>query len=169
MTRKRRRKLSRRQFLKSTAAVGLAASVPGLLVACGDDDGSSAPAPSPTPTPSAGARERRTLQFDLSHNGALGEARLMVLNSRSYRALLQPHTAASRARFRQLTPELNSVPDANLTHYVEDVDLPADALQLVRVIGTTAGGETALLGAYINIPTSTLQDYAARAVRGEAR
>ena len=44
------------------------------------------------------------------------------------------------------------MPDANLTHYVEDVDLPADALQLVRVAGTTASGEPALLGAYINIP-----------------
>lgn len=168
MTRKRRRKLSRREFLKNTAAVGLAATVPGLLSACGDDDGSSPAPPSPTPTPVSGARERRTLQFDLSHNGAIGEAHLVALNSRSYRAQLQPHTAATRQRFRQLTPELNAVPDANLTHYLEDVDLPADALQLVTVLGTTATGNPALLGAYINIPTSTLRDYAARAVNGAA-
>lgn len=168
MTRKRRRKLSRREFLKNTAAVGLAATVPGLLSACGDDDGPFAAPPSPTPTPVSGARERRTLQFDLSHNGALREARLLALNSRSYGAPLQPHTAATRQHFRQLTPELNAVPDANLTHYLEDVDLPADALQLVTVLGTTTNGQPALLGAYINIPTPTLREYAARAVSGAA-
>jgi hypothetical protein len=167
MTRSRRRKLSRRQFLKTSAAVGATVALPGFLVACGDDDGSFS-APQPTPTPVRGARERRTLHFDLSHNGSLREARLVALNSDSYQAQLRRHTAKTRQRFRQSTPELNAVADENLTHFLEDVDLPADALQLLTVIGTTSGGAPALLGAYIHIPCGTLQDYAARAARSEA-
>lgn len=167
MTRKRRRKLSRRQFIKESAGVGLAATLPGLLVGCGDNDGHGTPAPTLTPTPIPASRERRTLHFDLSHNDPIGDAFLVVLNSASYRARLQPHDAASRQRFRESTPELRYVPDDELTHYLANVDLPADALQLVTVIGT-ANGEPALLGAYIHIPTSTLADYAARAGQGAA-
>jgi len=166
VTRKRRRKLSRREFLKHTAAVGLVAAVPGFLSGCGDG-GDSAVAPTPTPTPAPGGRERRTLQFDLSHNGAVGDARLLALNSASYRARLKPHTAVSRRRFRATTPELNAVPDAKLTHYLEDVDLPADALQLVTIL-TTSAGKPALAGAFISIPTSVLADYAGRALDGAA-
>ncbi|MEO8604285.1 MAG: hypothetical protein ABI629_17050 [bacterium] len=107
------------------------------------------------------------MHFDLSHNGAISDARLIVFNSTSYLARLQAHDAASRQRFRQATPGLESVPDVSLTRYLEDVDLPADALQMVQVLATS-GGETILVGAYINIPTTTLADYAERAVRGKA-
>ena len=93
----------------------------------------------------------------------------MAFNSSSYlRRAADRTTARAGSAFGRRTPELNSVPDANLTHYLEDVDLPADALQLVTVIGTTASGQPALLGAYIHIPSTTLQDYAARATRGAA-
>jgi len=153
--------------MRSSAAVaGLAVAMPGLLAGCGDGDDS--PGPAPTPTPVRGARERRTMHFDLSHNGAIAEARLVAFNSASYLAPLKPHDAASRRRFRDSTPELDAIPDANLTHYLEDVDLPADALQFLTVIGTTGGGAPALLGACISIPSATLTDYAERAVRGQA-
>ncbi len=168
MARRRSRPLSRRQFLKSTAAVGLVAATPGLLAGCGDGSDGPRPTPTPTPGPPVRVRERRTLHFDLSHNGPLREARLGVLNSDSWRARLHPHTAKTRARFRRLTPLLAAIPDDRLTHYVEDVDLPADALQLVTVTGTTAGGEPALLGAYLHIPMQTLDEYAARAAAGTA-
>jgi len=170
VTRKRRRKLSRRQFIKGSVAAGLATTLPGLLLGCGESETTGpapTPSPAPTPTPGRAAREQRTLHFDLSPNGAVDEAFLLVLNSTSYRARLQPHDAASRQRFRETTPELRLVADANLTHYLEDVDLPADALQLVTVFGA-ANGEPALLGAYINIPSATLQAYATRALDGEA-
>ena len=73
--------------------------MPGLLSGCGEDERSQLPPPAPTPVP--GARERRTLHFDLSANGAIANAWLEAFNSASYRATLQMHDAASRARFRQ--------------------------------------------------------------------
>lgn len=167
MTRKKRRKLTRREFIQSSAAAaGLAMTLPGLLAGCGDGDDSHSP--SPTPTPVRGPRERRTMQFDLSHNGRLAAACLVAFNSESYLAKLKPHDDASRRRFRERTPELEAIPDEHLTHYLEDVDLPADALQFLTVIGTTSDGAPALLGAVISIPSATLAEYAERAVRGEA-
>ncbi len=167
MKRKRRLRWTRREFLqRGVAAAGLTLSLPAVLASCGGDD--TASSPTPTPTPVRGPRERRTLHFDLSHNGVLTDARLVVSNSASYLARLRAHDAASRRRFRDRTPELEAVADANLTHYLEDVDLPADALQMITVLGTTSTGSPALAGAYINIPAATLADYAGRALSGAA-
>jgi hypothetical protein len=55
------------------------------------------------------------------------------------------------------------VPDENLTHYAENVDLPALSLQLVQVVGTsTVTGEPAVFGMHIHIPRAALQAFAQR-------
>ena len=149
--------VSRRQFLAGSAAAGLALGLAPLLAGCGDGDSTAAaPRPTPTPVPS-GARERRTLHFDHSLH-ELADLELRCLNSRSHRARLSTHTADSRAHFRDQNPMLRAVPDDRLTHYVEDVDLPADALQHLLVTGRVARtSEAALAGLHIHVPAEVLR------------
>jgi len=57
------------------------------------------------------------------------------------------------------------VPDENLTHYIEDVDLPADAPQLLMATGVDADSGAPLLAAlYIHVPAAS----AAVSVSGSA-
>src|SRR6185369_8452073 len=126
-----RRHLSRRQFLTGTTLTGVALTLPPWLIGCGSDDGhGSAVTPVPTATPSltpgARPRERRTLHFDFSY-APLSELQLQAFGSQSHQAPILEHTAESRARFRQLNSALADIPDEHLTHYIEDVDVPADA------------------------------------------
>lgn len=162
-----RGQLSRREFLAGTTLAGVALGMPAWLAGCGSDDGGhSMPTPgvTPTPTPGARPRERRTLHFDFSF-GDVRDVRLVVANSQSNGAALVAHTAESRARARQQNPQLNAVPDAHLTHFVADVDLPADALQSLQAVGVDAAtGESAVAAMYVHVPTQ-----AARAAANRAR
>lgn len=155
---KKQRQISRRQFLAQTTLAGAAISLPTWLIGCGDDNESpSSPTPgaTPTPTPVARQRERRTLHFDFSF-GNLRDVRLIAANSESYGAPIVAHTAESRARARQGNAALVDVPDANLTHFIEDVDLPADALQVLMARGIDAdSGEPALAALYVHVPAAS--------------
>lgn len=146
----------RRRFLRASSALGLAGTAPLLVGSCGggsNDDAGRTPA-NGTPPPTGEGRERRTLHFDLSH-AAMVEPRLQVHRSAHHRALLTAHTAASRTLARAADPGLGPVPDAALTHYVVDVDLPADALQTVWVMGRhPTTDEPVLGGAFIAVPRS---------------
>src|SRR5262245_37724537 len=166
MSRKpRRRRLSRREFLASSALTGVALGVPGLLSGCGDDD-SSPPHATPTAQPTAtplpeGSREDRTLHFDLSF-ADVDEARLRILRSSDDGMVLTPHTAESRAHFREEDALLRGVEDARLTHFATDVDLPADALQQFWVIGREVGrAGPALLGLQLHVPEAVQRTLAA--------
>jgi hypothetical protein len=176
-TRPRRRRLSRRQFIASSALTGVALGLPGILSGCGDgdDDGPRAATPTPTAPPTAtplpeGPREDRTLQFDLSF-ADVEEARLCIQNSSDDGLQLEPHTAESRAHFRNEDPLLRGVEDARLTHYAVDVDLPSDALQNFWIMGRQRErNEAALLGLQLHVPevvqrTLAAQDRAAGARR----
>ena len=80
---------------------------------------------------------------------------LHVHGSPSHRAPILEHTAESRARHRELNPALADVPDERLTHYIEDVDLPSDALQHVWVTGAHAdSGEDVVAGLHIHAPAA---------------
>src|SRR5262245_10548592 len=156
----RMRGWSRREVLAGTTAAGLTAGLPGWLIGCGADDGDGArhpPPPTPTATPlPEGPREDCTLQFDLSF-GDLDNPCLHVFNSDDDGVRLQPHTDESRAHFRNENPVLADVPDEHLTHFLEDVDLPADALQLFWMTGTVRDSdEDALAGFNIHVPTAVL-------------
>src|SRR5215470_2478069 len=127
--RRPRRRLTRRQFLAGTTLTGVALALPPWLAGCGSDDDDkrgATPTPSATPSPTPGARprEQRTLHFDFSL-APLSELQLQAFGSQSHRAPLLEHTVESRARYRQLNPALNNVPDERLTHYIEAVDLPS--------------------------------------------
>ena len=74
--------------------------------------------------------EVHTLHFDLAHvDGSYDFA--MHISLQSYP--LQRHDKASRARARTALPFLRCVPDAHLTHYIEDIALPSDAIALIHV------------------------------------
>ena len=168
---RRRRQLSRRQFLAGTALTGVALGLPPWLSGCGSDDRHNpatptpgvTPSPTPTATPVPRPRERRTLHFDFSY-AQLGDLRLRAVGSASNGASIAAHTAASRAVARQRDPLLVEVPDARLTHYVEDVDLPSDALQSLLATGTTAGGEDAVAAFFIHVPAAAAPPAAPRTV-----
>ncbi len=149
--------ISRRGFLAGATAAGVTAGMPGFLIGCGsDDDASDAP---PVERP----RELRTLDFDFSY-AEVDQLELSVIGSASHRASLVEHDDASRARHRLLNPTLIEVPDDQLTHYVEDVDLPSDALQLVRVKGRhVATGDEALVSMHIHTPIEASREVSARA------
>jgi hypothetical protein len=154
------RRWSRREFLAGTTAAGIAVGLPPWLIGCGDDDcGPPAATPTPTavPTPTAGPRplEDCTLQFDLSDTG-LEQLEIHVFGSEDDGGRLQEHTAESRAHFRNENPALAEVRDEDLTHYIEDVTLPSDALQLYWVTGCLQNGEDALAGLNIHVPQQTL-------------
>jgi hypothetical protein len=70
--------------------------------------------------------ERRTLHLDLSHTRR-GAEHTLHLGGRRY--TLKPHTEATRAFYRGQRAILALVPDERLTHYLEDIEFPADAVQ----------------------------------------
>jgi hypothetical protein len=163
-----RRHLSRRQFLAGTTLTGVALTVPPWLLGCGSDDdhGSAAtpvPTATPSPTPDTRQREQRTLHFDFSFT-SLHDLRLQALGSQSNQAPILAHTEASRARARQADPALAAVPDERLTHYIEDVDVPADALQHLWVTGSDSDDNAALAVMHIHVPAAARQAAQQRAL-----
>ena len=152
--------LSRRDFLKSTSLAGLAATTPAWLTGCGGDNDHN-----DTPEPPAAGRELRDLHFDFSNRPEVTDIRLMALRSPADQRILLPHSNETRDQFRLENPLLASIDDARLTHYIEDVDLPADALQTIMSFGTQMDtGDTVLCSAQIHIPKASLNAFAKRAL-----
>lgn len=151
---KRHRGISRRTFIKGAAAAGAALTLPPWMGGCvSDNNGASSP-PGP-----ADPRELRTLHFDLSAYSSEEIYALSALRSPSDGRALQVHTPQTRSRFKAQSAFLATVPDANLTHYLENVDLPAEALQHVFIRNTTKALTTtdyAIALSFIHIPTSAL-------------
>ncbi len=166
-----RRDISRRQFLAGTTLTGVALTLPPWLIGCGEDghggDGRPVPTATPSPTPDTRAREQRTLHFDFSF-ASLHDLRLQAIGSQSHQAPLLEHTAESRALARQSNPSLADVPDERLTHYIEDVDLPADALQHLWVTGSDTEDNAALAVMHIHVPAAALLAAQQRAVAAGA-
>jgi hypothetical protein len=162
-----RRDLSRRQFLAGTTLTGVALTLPPWLIGCGDDTHGPGATPTPTaapsPTPDTRAREQRTLHFDFSF-ASLHDLQLQALGSQSHQAPLLEHTTESRVSARQMNPELADVSDERLTHYIEDVDLPSDALQHVWVTGSDADGGGAMAVMHIHVPAAARQAAQQRAL-----
>ena len=68
----------------------------------------------------------------------LTNLRLFALGSRLHQVLLSLHTPETRALARERIPTLQEVADELLTHFIEEFDLPSDALQALWVTGTVA-------------------------------
>src|SRR5215470_12940433 len=171
--RRPRRRLSRREFLASTTLTGVALTLPPWLVGCGDDHGRvlfptpvPTPLPTPSPTPSERPRERHSLNFDFSY-APVRNLQLQAIGSPSHRAPILEHTAESRARHRLLNSSLADVPDDRLTHYIDDVDLPSDALQMIWVTGEDANtGDDVLAVMHVHAPAAAQQAADRRARSG---
>ncbi len=152
--------ISRRGFLAGATAAGVTAGIPGFIFGCGDDDDDGGDTP-----PGERPRELRTLDFDFSA-AEVDQLELWIMGSESHRAPLSEHTDATRALHRARNPLLLEVPDENLTHYVNDVDLPSDVLQLVRVKGRhVETGAEALVSMHIHRPIEASRAASARAAR----
>src|SRR6266540_1317320 len=158
---KRPKGITRRNFMKRGAALASLAVAGGPLVLARGAERQPAKPKKPH------KRERRTLHFDFSPSqGGIQDLRLIALRSESHQAVLKVHTAESRQRFRKENQVLGAIPDANLTHYLEEVDLPADALQFLQVVGTDAAtGQALWLGGHLHMPSKTLSAFAKRAAR----
>lgn len=138
--------ISRRSMLAGAATFGAGVVLPQWLTGCtllptGEIEGQSA------------TRERRTLHFDFSHL-ASGNYKINVVRSASHRARLTPHTAQTRARFRRQNSLLRQVADEQLTHFIEDVDFPADALQHYWITTKGADGIDSVVTSHLHVPSS---------------
>jgi hypothetical protein len=144
--------ITRREFIQYSAATGAVLSLPGLLAGCGGDSDSDSDSPTPTPTPT----ETRTYYFDLAHADPSHDFRLKV--GAQYLPLAKMDDAA-RAAAREANPLLSLVPDENLTHWVEDAQVPSEAIVLCWVVGEDPGatdGSWDMPLMFYHLPTSAL-------------
>ena len=145
----------------------MALGLPASLSGCGSDDDGGVPpatatptaAPTATPTPGTRPRELGELHFDFpSLSAGLTNLRLFALGSRLLQVLLSLHTPETRALARERIPTLQEVADELLTHFIEELDLPSDALQALWVTGTVAAtGEPAVAALKLHIPQAVAQ------------
>lgn len=152
---------TRRTVLAGSMLAGASVMLPGWLTGCG--------LLSTDPTELAGeTRERRTMHFDLSHLDADATYLFNAPRSSTHRAKLKRHTDQSRARFRRQNSLLQQIADENLTHYVEKLDLPGDALQHCWI--TTAGpdGVEAHVSSHLHVPSSAYSSLAQAKQRAAA-
>ena len=99
--------------------------------ASGDRGGGESEGPKQAQDPERRADEnRQSFHFNLSHIRHQNELTLHLC-SKSYR--LNAHGRETRRKHRQLNPLLRLIPDQQLTHYVEAVPVPADAVALMQV------------------------------------
>ena len=112
------KRLNRRQFLGRTSAAGAALTLPWHLLGCDD---STEPAPPAS----------RHFHFDLS-NAHADES--YTLNAQGKRYQLAKHTDDTRTK---LLPADSAVDSSRVTHYVQDVTLPAEYPIFCWVTGTT--------------------------------
>lgn len=145
--------IGRRKFLQGAGAASAALIGSSLLSACGEGDLDGTPAPRE-------GRELRTLHFDLSAYDASETYFLRVLRSPSDRRELKRHSDATRARLARQNPLVGRVP--TLTHYIEDVDLPARAPQHVMILSPShrANGAPGLVLSHIHVPSGSLRKHA---------
>ncbi|HTW09785.1 MAG TPA: hypothetical protein VME46_19940 [Acidimicrobiales bacterium] len=85
------------------------------------------------------ATETRTLHFSLGFLRDGAPARLHVGRRRH---TLRRHTEESRTRARVVNPALRLLADHQLTHFVEDVELPSDQAQMLLVSSDPPAGHT---------------------------
>ena len=149
--RERNQGVSRRDFLKKGGLLAGTAVAAPLLPGC-----QPSPLGAGRVLPGPGPRERRTLHFDFSL-GNVTDLWLSAPLSQQHGARLKVHNAVTRALFRAQDEALADIPDALLTHYLEDVDLPAADLQHIRVFGTDARTQAPVWAASaIHVPAAAL-------------
>lgn len=111
-------RMTRRQFLQSGAAAGMALGLPPLLSACG---GSS---------PQGSETTRHTMFFNLSHIHPGTQDHVLHIAGKRYPLTRTAHAREVLDRAREGNRFLQAVPDESITHHLDAVELPANAVIL---------------------------------------
>jgi len=154
--------VSRRAFLQGTAGAGVLLGVGARLSAGTPPPRGAAPTARSQPR-----TEPRTYLFNLSHMDTSRHDVILVAGKQ--RVKLKSVTPATLKKVRQEHPLFNAVPDAHLTHRVEDLAMPAEAVQLCylqRVARGKKDGSWDMALLFSHHPTAALLE--ARQ-RGKAR
>jgi hypothetical protein len=143
---KAKREITRREFLQYTAAAGAATAFPWTFFGCSGNSGSGGES----------GMELRTYYFDLSHTDS---RRQFELVSGAKVIPLKPLTKEGIAKARADNPLLRFVEDRHITHVIENVEFPSDAVGLCWVLGylpEESGGEWSLPLMFYHIPIGSL-------------
>ena len=138
----------RRRFLKQAASTGLIAGVGPWLASCGILSSSDSPV--------ASKSETRSYYFDLSNADPLADYFLVAGVTHHP---VSPVTKAQLAAARLADPMLQQVSDANITHAVHDIPLPANGIQIVYVKGLsknsgTTSGAWSMHSMFYHVPST---------------
>lgn len=137
---------TRRNVLAGSMLAGAAATLPGWLTGCGLMNFDTAEV-------AGAARERRTLHFDFSHIEPGTKFTFNAPRSASHRATIKQHTAQTRTRYRRENVLLRQISDEQLTHYLDKVDLPGDALQHCWITTDGADGLESHVSSHLHVPS----------------
>ena len=136
---------SRRGFLQTGMAAGLAAGLP-LLAGCGGGDDKD--------SGSGGGASRQTLFFNYTHLDHAGKAMSIQMGQKTYR--LKPIAEAPDVltRERQTNRFLAAVPDQHITHVIEDVPLADGVAAFYYGVTDAANGQWTMDSVNIVLPQS---------------
>src|SRR5438552_6293883 len=144
--------VTRREFLKRAGEAGLVLGAGTLLPAAKPGDKAAERHPA-----RKGLTERRTYFFNLSHFDTSVHDVVLVAGKQRTK-LKRPHAGVLR-QARRDHPILSFVPDEHLTHFVENLAMPADAIQLCylqRIAHGARDGSWDMALLFYHAPTSAL-------------
>ena len=147
--------LTRRRFLASTAAAGTLAALAPALPASGRGNEEL----EETPRPGRPSLEQHTLFFNLAHEpDAATSTYYLVAGGRQYPLSPITENAGILNAVRQGNRFLRGVPDDQITHAVQNVELPSDAVQLCYVKSNpdTTTGKWSMSSMLVHLPESAL-------------
>ena len=135
--------ITRRGFLKCTAGAGLMMGLPMLFSGCGSSKKSD-------------TKETRIFYFDLSRSDPSYKYYLVAGGN----ALkLKAMTADSISEARRGNPFLSAVPDSNITHSTESIEMPANDVQICFIRGvkpSDTSGRWIMPLMFMHRPTSSV-------------
>ena len=149
MTRPRIGASSRRQFLEAGAAIGATLALAPYLE-------------------SAPATELRSLFFNFSHEDFEGSTYYLVVGEKRHLLKSAASASATLASTRSTNKVLQSIPVAAITHVIENVHLPANAVQLAYTVKNpdTTTGTWEMSSMYLLVPKSSVSHAYALASNG---
>lgn len=121
-------------------------------------------------------RERHSFHFDIGFPVAEGE--IFHLHTGLGVVPVRPHTPDTLARLKATNPVLAALPEqalARITHFAENVELPADVARVLRLTEAApgpGGGLPTLVGSMVHVPAAALRRHRAKriaAVRARRR